>query len=167
HQGVGDEPGAAVADGEVAGHPEPDDVVLQVHPVEGGDNAARSDRLNQETAGSRIAAVVVDERVGHEQLADARDRAVDDTPSVLPFEVPDHAVLDVHGRGESGQYTTRSEATPVDDQAAQADDVAAAGIDVEDDGTGTSERSAEDRLPPAVARDGDGFADGDRFPDQG
>src|SRR5262249_1811161 len=110
-------------------HPQPDDVVLQMDAIEDDIDGERADGRDQDAAGPRGAAVVEDEGVGDEQLRADLGLEQDAESALTAFVVPDHAVLDVHGRGPLDVDAHDSADLPVDDEAAQADDVAVAGAD--------------------------------------
>src|SRR5262249_40750803 len=156
HHAVAHVDAAAGAGHEAAVHPQADDIVLQVHPVENGAHAAGAGRLDEKAAGPLSAAVVVDQRVGNEQLVEAGHR-IDESPRKLSLEIPDHAVLDVHGGGLLDLDSSCRRAFPVDGQAAQADNVAGTGLDVDDVGVGAEQQ----RVARTVIDDADRLADDD------
>src|SRR5262249_2136766 len=86
---------------------------------------------DEDTTAARGAAVVEDDGVGHKELK-VLEGGKDDSPWIEPgggFEIPDHAVLNVNGRGRIEHKPAKAYGLPIDDQSAQADDVAAARVD--------------------------------------
>src|SRR5262249_5234090 len=138
-------------------HPQSEHVVLQMNPVEHGIDAVGTDRLKPDAAGKSGGPVVVDDGVGDEELGVAGRLHQDPEPAQL--DIPDHAVLDVHGRGLTDHDAACGNVMPIDDEAAQADDVANSGANGDADAGGWSRNAS---LTRSVVGDADRLIDDHR-----
>src|SRR5262249_458328 len=140
HDAVADDDMGAVAIASENG--EPDDIVFQMDPVEHHGGAAGAHGLDRDPAGRRDAPVVEDDGVGYEELGvAARGKELDPFPRAKRLEIPDHAILDVQGRDRPDVNSDAADALPIDDQAAQADDVAGARVGGDADAKGRDQNA--------------------------
>src|SRR5262249_11446287 len=155
HHAVADHHVAPAARVVLALHPEADHVVLQVDAVEHHVGADVAERPHPYPGGQRSASIVVDDGVGNKDLAGGGQ--VHENSGAQPvLEAPDHAILDVDGRGLDDLNPGGPDRLPVDDQAAHAHHVA----DVRVDGDADAGGHDDARLADAVVGDVHRFADG-------
>src|SRR5262249_11439416 len=102
-----------------------------------------------------IAAVVEDDRVGDEELAVAY-RSKNNTVESHPLEIADHAFLDMGSRALDKDDARSGSSLAVDEQTAQADDIAGSGLVGDAKVVGRQDA----RLTRSVVGDGDRFHDG-------